>query len=84
VCKKRNMIRMLMESIDFLGLWIELGSGLIYLVMSTLFITHVLYDDFINGFHVYELIILSLLADAGMVTLANLTHIWSKGVIHIY
>ena len=34
------------------------------------------------GFHVYELLILSLSMDAGMVTLVNLTHIWSKGVIH--
>jgi hypothetical protein len=43
------------------------------------------YDDDISyGFHVYELLILSLLVDAGMVTLANPNHIWSKGVIHIY
>jgi hypothetical protein len=41
-------------------------------------------DDFSYGFHVYELLILSLSVDAGMVMLANLTHIWSKGVIHRY
>ena len=41
-------------------------------------------DDFSYGFHVYELLILSLSVDVGMVTLANPTHIWSKGVIHIY
>ena len=45
---------------------------------------HVLYDDFSYGFYVYELLMLSLSVDGGMVTLANLTHIWSKGVIHIY
>jgi hypothetical protein len=44
----------------------------------------VLYDDFSYGFHIYELLILSLSVDADMVTLANLTHIWSKGVIHRY
>jgi hypothetical protein len=44
----------------------------------------VLYGDFSYGFCVYELLILSLLVDAVMVTLANPTHIWSKGVIHIY
>jgi hypothetical protein len=35
-------------------------------------------------FHVYGLLTLSLLVDACMVTLANPTHIRSKGVIHIY
>jgi hypothetical protein len=44
----------------------------------------VLYDDFSYGFHVYELLMLSLSVDAGMVTLVNLNHIWSKGVIHRY
>jgi hypothetical protein len=33
---------------------------------------------------IYDLLILSLLVDAGMVTLANTTHIWTKGVIHRY
>jgi hypothetical protein len=42
------------------------------------------YDDFSYGFHVYELLILSFSMDSGMVTLANMTHIWSKGVIHKY
>jgi hypothetical protein len=41
-------------------------------------------DDFSYGFHVYELLILSLSVDACMVMLANLTHIWSKGVIQRY
>jgi hypothetical protein len=44
----------------------------------------VLYDDFSYGFYIYDLLILSLSVDAGMVTLANPTHIWSKGVIHRY
>jgi hypothetical protein len=44
----------------------------------------VLYDDFSYGFNVYELLMLSLSVHASTVTLANPTHIRSKGVIHIY
>jgi hypothetical protein len=72
------MMMMLTTSTDFLGLWIESGSELSTWIMSTCFVMHMLYDDFNYGFHIYELLMLSLLVDAGMVTLANPTHIWSK------
>jgi hypothetical protein len=35
-------------------------------------------------FNIYGLLTLSLSMDVGMVTLANMTHIWRKWVIHIY
>jgi hypothetical protein len=40
VCKKHDMMMILITSIDFLGIWIDSGSVLFTLVTSTLFITH--------------------------------------------
>ena len=84
VGKKHGMMSMLMASAYILGVHIESGSGLFILVMSIWFIMHVLYDDFSYEFCVYELLILSLSVDACMVRLVNPTHIWIKGVIHMY
>jgi hypothetical protein len=37
VCRKRDMIKMFMVSTGFLRIWIDSGSGLLTLIMSTFY-----------------------------------------------